>query len=200
VNLGVVGGTSAPEATALVARLRATDDPPDAVVQLDGFNDAMAATGRVLRGKGDDPAPLRLDATGTLEALQRQDGIDPATTAAIADLAARSYGSAQDRMRAASSRAGADHLAFFQPDAFASPLQLAQVRSLYATVPGILQDRGLGSVLDATAAALAGRTVDLRHAYDATGAPVLLDVVHTNEEGARLVADEVYGRLQPLLG
>jgi lysophospholipase L1-like esterase len=28
----------------------------------------------------------------------------------------------------------------------------------------------------------------------------MLDVVHTNEEGARLVADEVYGRLQPLLG
>lgn len=199
VNLGVVGWTSEQEATDLVARLRATDDPPDAVVQLDGFNDAMAATGRILQGKGDDPAPLRLDATGTLEALQRQDGLDPATTAAIAELAARSYGAAQDRMRAASSRAGADHLAFFQPDAFASPLQLAQVRGLYATVPGILQDRGLGSVLDATAAALTGRTVDLRQAFSATEAPVMLDVVHSNEAGAELLAARVYPSLRQSL-
>lgn len=199
VNLGVVGWTSQQEATDLVARLRATDEPPDAVVQLDGFNDAMAATGRVLQGNGDDPAPLRLDATGTLEALQRQDGIDPATTARIADLAARSYESAQDRMRAASARAGADHLAFFQPDAFASPRQLAQVRGLYAKVPGILQDRGLGSVLDATAARVSGRTVDLRQAFSATESPIMLDVVHTNEAGAALVAARVYPALRQSL-
>jgi lysophospholipase L1-like esterase len=199
VNLGVAGWTSDQTATDLEARLRATDRPPDAVVQLDGFNDVMAATGRVLQGRTSDPSPLRLDATGTLEALRRRGGFDDATTAQVTDLAARRYGESQDRIRAAASAAGAEYLGFFQPDAFASPRQLAQVRSLYRRVPGLLSQDSLGRVLRTTSEALSTRVVDLRAVYDGLDVPVLLDVVHTNELGARTVAEAVYPDLQPQL-
>ncbi len=200
VNLGVVGWTSDQEATDLEARLRATDDPPDAVVQLDGFNDAMAATGRVLQGDAAGGGPLRLDAVGTLESLRRQGPFDDATTARVTDLAVRSYVAAQDRIRAASAAAGAEYRAFFQPDAFASPAQLEQVRSLYRRVPGLLREDSLGRVLATTAAALSDRTVDLRGVYDDLDEAVLLDVVHTNERGARVVADALYPDVRRLVG
>ena len=43
------------------------------------------------------------------------------------------------------------------------------------------------------------RFVDLGSALDGTGTPVLWDFVHTNEEGARLVAAAMLDNLRPKL-
>jgi hypothetical protein len=41
--------------------------------------------------------------------------------------------------------------------------------------------------------------VDLSAVLDAAGAPVMYDFVHTNEDGARMVARALYERLRPTL-
>ena len=43
------------------------------------------------------------------------------------------------------------------------------------------------------------RFVDLGGALDSASAPVLWDFVHTNEEGARLVATAMFDNLRPKL-
>ena len=200
VNLGVAGWTSDQESIDLEARLRATDDPPDVVVQLDGFNDVMAATGRVVLGGGDEGAPLRLDPQGMLDALAQRGNFDGPTTSSVAGLAAKWHRAASGRIAAAATARGARHLMFFQPDAFSSPSQRAQVSGLYRDLPQLLRTETLGRVLSATSSLLSPDVVDLRDVFDKEPRPVLLDMVHTNERGAELVAASMYPLVRASLG
>jgi hypothetical protein len=200
VNLGVAGWTSDQEATDLEARLRATNEPPDVVVQLDGFNDVMAATGRVVLPGVDEGAPPRLDPQGMLDALGQRGNFDGPTTSSVAGLAAKWHRAASGRIAAAATARGAQHLMFFQPDAFSSPAQRAQVSGLYRDLPQLLRTETLGRVLSATSTLLSPDVVDLRDVFDREPRPVLLDMVHTNERGAELVAASIYPLVRASLG
>ena len=60
------------------------------------------------------------------------------------------------------------------------------------TADGIARDRAARS-------ALAADVVDLGGALDPEDGPIYLDAVHTNEQGAEVVAAALYRRVQPLL-
>ena len=89
---------------------------------------------------------------------------------------------------------------FFQPDAFSSPSQRAQVSGLYRVLPQLLRTETLGRVLSATSSLLSPDVVDLRDVFDKEPRPVLLDMVHTNERGAELVAASMYPLVRASLG
>ena len=103
------------------------------------------------------------------------------------------------RIRAVLGPRGVPLRSFFQPDAFAAPRQLDGVRRLYRVLPGLLERDELAQVLDGVTSGLSPEVVDLRHLYDAEPDPLLLDVVHTNERGAELVADAMYPALRPTI-
>ncbi|MFM7069542.1 MAG: hypothetical protein ACKOYM_08800 [Actinomycetes bacterium] len=194
-NLGVVGWTSYQEVTDLLHRLESGETPPDAVLFVDGFNDVMAAATRQLLGRGSDASPLQFDADASARALRVTTPMTPAQVDAAADQAARAYRSAHRRAADYLDRAGIAHLSVFQPDAFASPRQLDAVRSVYTVLPGVVSRAELGTVLDRTVRQLGDSVVNARDEFDGATQPVFLDVVHTNESGARQLAGRVFAAL-----
>ena len=57
----------------------------------------------------------------------------------------------------------------------------------------------MDALFDQVRAALPEQTVDLGGAFDDVEGPVLADYVHTNEVGARAVAEAMYAELRPQL-
>jgi hypothetical protein len=51
----------------------------------------------------------------------------------------------------------------------------------------------------AVRAKLPPKTIDLSDIYDGNGAPIFIDMVHTNEVGAAIVAEEIFTRIRPAL-
>jgi len=190
-NLAAPGWTIHQEANWVRHRLDAAARPPDLVVLVDGFNDVASALGKQFGGDADD-GPLVFDEDDMVEALRSSDVLDAGRFRAAVDRAASSYRLELGRLRAELSGAGIPTRAFFQPDAFASERQLDVVLGMYGgAAPSLIDSGQLGDALDATVERLAGEVVDLRHVFDHLPRPVFLDVVHTNEEGARLVAGAV---------
>lgn len=186
-NLGTVGWTLNQEVTDVVDRLGRTSTPPDGVVFLDGFNDAMAAAIRTFTGRPDDGGPLVLDPAAGIDVIRRGADGDPGAVDRAADTAVRAYRAEQSRIRAVLDPRGIRSWFFLQPDAFATRRQLAGVSTLYRDVPGIVDRPELAKVLDLTERNLGDSVVDLRHVFD-DAPPVFIDVVHTGETGALLVA------------
>ena len=198
VNLGVPGWTAHQEVTDALDRLQRSSDRPDAVVVLDGFNDVTAATAREVLGRGGDTSPLVFEQ----DSVQRALDAAPLTRAQVDRVVGRSVSalrSEHDRLAVALRAAGVPLFQFFQPDAFASRRQLAAVRRLYKVLPGLVERPELGDALRRTAVALGPATTDLRAAFDDQQRPVMVDVVHTNETGAAVVADRLYEQLAPSL-
>ena len=86
----------------------------------------------------------------------------------------------------------------FQPDAFASDRQYAAVQSIYAAEDS--QRSYVDAALEVASTQLRPGGLDLRHLFDDHPAPVFADLVHTNEEGARLVAEQMYPAIRAELG
>lgn len=198
VNLGVPGWTAHQEVADALDLLATTSERPDAVVVLDGFNDVTAATAREVVGRGDDPAPLVFEEGGVQRALSAAP-LTPEQVDRVVDRSVRSLEAEHGRLAASLSAAGVPLLRYFQPDAFASPRQLASIRNLYTVLPGLVERSELGDALARTASAVSGGMVDLRDAYDRLGDDVMADVVHTNEAGAAVVAGRIDEQLGPLL-
>lgn len=195
-NLGVVGWSTHQEALDVRRRLAAGEEPPDLVVALDGFNDAMAAVARGLAGRLDDPAPLTLDRIDIVRALESDERMAPERVESVAHRAAEEYRRSGDAVREVLEPSHTRFVRFFQPDAFASQRQLDAVRQLYRTVPGLLDRDEIDAVIDRVIALLGDEVVDVRDAHGAVREPVYFDMVHTNEVGARVLAEAVYPSLR----
>jgi lysophospholipase L1-like esterase len=92
---------------------------------------------------------------------------------------------------------GADAAFFWQPNAFTKDLLPGE--QAYAHMDLYDADRWVPAVTEARKLLRGSRYVDLGGALDSATTPVLWDFVHTNEEGARLVAAAMFDNLRPKL-
>lgn len=195
-NLGTVGWTSHQERIDLLRRIEAATELPDLVIVLDGFNDVMAAVAREFAGKL-EAEPLTLDradvaATLSADAPLTSDRVDAAARRAV-----DAYSSNQHAMQRALDEQGVPSMVFFQPDAFASTVQLEEIRELYDTVPSLLERPELDRTIRQVLAMLSDVVIDVRNTYASEPEPVFIDVSHTNERGAKLLAEAMYPSLAP---
>ena len=91
----------------------------------------------------------------------------------------------------------ADSAFFWQPNAFTK--QLLPDEQAYTHLDLYEAERWVPAVTEARKLLRGSRFVDLGNALDAASTPVLWDFVHTNEEGARLVAAAMLDNLRPKL-
>lgn len=208
-NRGVSGDTHWVEATRF-AWDATVEAHPDLVVFYDGVNDLGAAQGANGEGRADDPLPI----DSTLEDLRdgiavgrrwfsRFDGISapdgvvapardggPVLEAAdVGRAAARRYERTRQLSRLVGEDAGIPVAWFWQPSV--------------ATRPPVDGEPGTDAATRARAAAAASAldpdVVDLSDALDRAGETLFYDEVHTNERGARLVAEAIYAEVRDQL-
>jgi lysophospholipase L1-like esterase len=193
-NLAVPGWTLWQEYQGVLARLVSGATRPDAVVFVDGYNDTV---GTVVSGVVNGPqpdGPTVLDAddvTRFIESLEESGRTVDGRT--LGRVAARRYESLRAVIERQLSDLGIHVSYFFQPDALTSPVQRAPVDELYRSIPLLHRRADLDAALETASTALVPEVHDLRHLMDGQPRAVFSDAVHTNEEGARLVAEAVYG-------
>lgn len=92
---------------------------------------------------------------------------------------------------------GADSAFFWQPNALTK--KLLPDEQAYTHMELYEAERWVPAVTEARKQLRGSRFVDLGAALDGASTPVLWDFVHTNEEGARLVATAMFDDLRPKL-
>lgn len=189
----------------------AAADPPDVAIFYDGVNDIAAGERMNAAGHGLDEEPptdlllddLRQDVEGQRHLLALGNGTrKPSTVAVVPDepgpvLGVRRLGRAiaarYERSRSLSAATAE------QADV---PVRWYWQPSLASRVPvdgEPEQDPHNVAVVAAATRALPDEVVDLSDVLDAPDEPIYLDSTHTNEQGARLVAEAIYRDLRPTL-
>jgi hypothetical protein len=197
-NLAVPGWTIDQEWQKVDARL-GEGPRPGLVLFYGGYNDVLGTViGSTVNGIDPD-RPTRLETADIAEFTERQ--MDPrsvGTAEQLGELAAQRYGAVRDVARTRLEQAGIDAMFVFQPDAFSSDLQYEGVDSIYGTSAA---DRDyVDRSIDTAAESLTEGGTNLRHLFDEHDRPLFVDLVHTNEEGALLVAQRLYPLLMARLG
>lgn len=211
-NLGVPGYTLWQEYLLVIGRLARPGSRPDLVIFYDGFNDVSDSVSQtILTGPAwdrpviDVPTPdltdplvsmSRLGSDGIRRALEPEGG-----TKGVARRIAERYGKLSQLVVQLLQGQGVRAEVFFQPDALVTKVQTAAGwDALLGRSAGILAVRdALRSVLSEVRRRLPASVHDLRSVFDGDTRPVFFDSVHTNEVGARVVADAIYQQVRPLL-
>jgi len=160
----------------LYRRLVKTHRPPDLVVFYDGINDYTLACRAVEKG-------LRPEGR-TLVSL----------TNPVANCPPGAVDVAAGQLEAP--RLNVPVAVFYQPDAFTqdpTPPKLAT--KLVMPAEATERRRSLEKAIPAEAG-----IVDLTAVFDGAREPLFFDYAHTNEAGARIVAEAMWAKLKPLLG
>lgn len=197
-NLAVPGWTRANEVTAIEQLLSDGRTPPDLVVLYDGFNDVVGGIidatvngfdpDRVSELRGDDV--VELGRSG-----RRLDAVAPDR---MADALVDRMTTQRDRL-ADVLGSGTSVVEVFQPDALAAGEQLDGIRDTYPYLDDETVDH-LGDVMGDVARRGDPPQTDLRGVYDGLDHPVFSNLVHTNEEGAQIVADAIWPLLATAIG
>ncbi|MCU1496461.1 MAG: hypothetical protein JWM47_414 [Acidimicrobiales bacterium] len=208
-NRGVSGDTHWVEATRFAWDV-AAERPPDLVLFYDGVNDLGAAQGR--NGDGRAAEPLPIDATlddlrkgieparqwfNRFDGLSAPDGVvlPPAASGDVLDpegvgrAAVARFELSRELSRHAASDAGVPVVWFWQPSAATRPASDGE--------PSVDEDSRTRAA--AAAGALDPDVVDLTDSLDGAPGPLFYDEVHTNERGARLVAEAIYAEIRDQL-
>lgn len=193
VNLGVPGYTIHQEAQKVLARLDAGGPPPDTVVFFNGYNDTVATVmDATVNGiRPDEPTLMETEVIRTFTG----EGLDPwsaGTPEELGALAAAKYRREATAVSAELARRGVDAVFVFQPDALASPEQYDAVAGIYELAPRVREH--MDGSLEVASDQLGDIALDLRHLLD-DEPPVFADLVHTNEDAARIVAAELIGQI-----
>jgi len=172
---------------------------PDLVVLYHGANDLAD----IDRRASDGSQPL--DVPGSL--FERQDGRfksaprgppehDPSRVAAAEIRILRSQA-------AAAHDAAAEYdvplVTVWQPSLWSMPAAAWTPEAVDAAHTNLDHLRAMHHLEDLVVQGLGPELVDLRHALDDAGQPTFFDVVHTNEAGARIVAEHLYPTIRPTL-
>lgn len=201
-NLAMSGYVTWQDALLMGTRL-VEQGPPDLVVDYNGSNDLSLHLGpggarRISSLFADQVYPV-LDAAGDRVFRPGLPDYMPRNTETDVDNAVRLYGQEVEFGRRIAS-AWDVPIAFFFQTALWTTDQAASIDPVLAA-KGI--DRQLHAdnarAWDQVRAQLPDGVVDLADALDTAEVPVYADTVHTNEEGARLVAVAMYEHLRPQL-
>lgn len=196
-SVSAPGWTLHQEANWLRHQLDLAAEQPDLVVFVDGFNDVTSAVARVVAGHGSSTDPLVFDQDQMVSALSATEELGPARADAAVEVAVSNYRAEQRAISADLESRGIPYQFFFQPDAFASRRQLGPVLDTYDVAPRLLASGELGDVVASAVDRLSPWTEDLRGIYESEAAPLFIDVVHTNEDGASRVAAAVFDTVLP---
>lgn len=213
-NLGSPGYVNMQE-TLLAAQLLAAGERPDLIVFYDGINDlalqfqqAFGGFGTVgdpsdltahsyrqqlagqLTGTGEPPAPL-VTVPGA--------GRPPTATATIEALMGV-YQRGRELALALGAQYGIPVAHFWQPDLFnTAPLEPGERQVVRDLGMDDFRYDAVARISRAAVASLPDGVIDLSDAFAGEDGPVLTDQAHTNELGARLVAESMYPHLAPAL-
>lgn len=212
VNKGVPGDLHADEARRFAWDVAGDEPKPDAVVFYDGVNDLAAANERnQYRTNGDLDVPSLVLGSFRDEYRRRRElsdrlfpprppsgkGVSPTTTTpqlGPKDLARRAvadYERSRLVSRAVSLATGTETLWLWQPTRVS--------RLPVDGEPSTDQDQFLVDEYGTARDLVADDVVDLTDVLDSNRDPIFYDDIHTNERGARLVADGIFRNLRPLL-
>lgn len=213
-NLGSPGYVNMQE-TLVVAQLLAAGERPDLIVFYDGINDLALQFQQAFGGIGvvGDPSDLtayayrqqlagQLTGTGAAPApLVAVPGVGrPPSAAATIEALMGVYQRGRELALALGEHYGIPVAHFWQPDLFNTtelePGEREVVRDL-----GMDDFRydAVARIARAAVESLPDGVIDLSDAYAGEDGPVLTDQAHTNELGARLVAEAMYPSLAPAL-
>lgn len=213
-NFGAPGYVNFQE-TVLLAQLLLAGEQPDLVVFYDGINDVAVQVQHAYGGLGrlgdlsDLAAPtMRRLLAGTLTGSDEPPDnpfpvVDPGRPPSSADIAegtASAYGQGVELARTLADRYDFEVVHYWQPTMYTKDRLVDGEQELLE--PLHLDEFRFDAFVDlsaATAAALPAGVVDLADALDGRQEPILNDQVHTNELGARLVAEAIYADLVPRL-
>lgn len=196
-NMAVQGWTMWQESRLFLRNLQTHDEPPDLALFYDGFNDAAAAvTESALNGRIDPDEPLLLDGGRFTRYGQTHPSLDPAGGPdAVGSDAARKY---RELSRSVEGAAEPSNLAvqfILQADALVSPPQLDYVKAITKSEPTVVPRSEFAATFRAFQRGLGSEVVDLRNTFRDETRPVFSDPAHTNELGARIVAEAIYAKL-----
>jgi lysophospholipase L1-like esterase len=215
-NYGMAGYVNYQE-TVLLSLLVTAGEAPDLAVFYDGANDFGMAShnsfgGSSPRGEPGDAYTLRqrrgLAASGEIRGgtdrpaapLGLRPGRKPVTVDEVIGDAVGVYGQGVELSRTLAERYGFRVTHFWQPDIFTKhPLDPAEQDFLRRSEfrAGDLEMAVAAS--SRTRRSLPSGIVDISDALDHLSGPILSDNVHTNERGARAVAEAMYRHLEPQL-
>lgn len=214
-NLGSPGYVNMQE-TVLASQLLAAGERPDLIVFYDGINDLALEFQQAFGGIGVVGEPSDLTAFAYRRLLAGQltgTDLDPAPlggevpdlgrpprAAAVIEALIGNYERGIELARALGEHYGIPVAHAWQPDLFNTP----------ALEPGeeqVVDDLGLDEfryeavarISRSTVTQLPDGVIDLTDAFAGETGPVLTDQAHTNELGARLVAEALYPHLAPAL-
>jgi hypothetical protein len=198
-NLAVPGWTTWQEQAGIAARLASVPTPPDLVVSIGGFNTTAAAFSRAVAGEATDD-PLVLEPAELDEFVASGAGLDAGGgLEKIATTAANEHIRWIESMESTVARNGGTVIAFFHPDALATPHQFEPVAQVVPGLdPAIAGD--MRQLLERTATLVAPPVTDLRNLYDDVPELVFTDWAHTNERGAVILAEAVWSQMETAVG
>lgn len=174
---------------------------PDLVVFYDGVNE-IALAGQRLQIGDTDRAALRRMGLSDLERAQLRHNVGNAAEApyeGVVDLAARQYGRGVEIGRRLATSYGMPVVHFWQPHVDSKrpqPFDDELLRRLQLTPERVATS---GKLYDEVRERSGANPVDLSHVFDDLKEPVLFDFAHTNELGARVVAEAMFRELRPQL-
>lgn len=206
-NFGAPGYVNMQE-TVLAAQLLAAGGRPDLIVFYDGINDMALEFQQAYGGIGVPGDPSDLTAFSYRRLLAGQlTGSDqppapitpvpdlgrPPRANAVIDALVDAYGRGVELATALGDHYGIPVLHFWQPDLF-NKVELVAGEEEVVERLGMdaFRYEAVARIARAIVPRLPGAAIDLSHAYDGIDEPVLTDQVHTNELGARLVAEAMY--------
>lgn len=213
-NFGSPGYVNMQE-TALAAQLLAAGERPDLMVFYDGINDLALQFQQGFGGIGIAGDPSDLSAFGFRELLAGQftgsaeppsplgsvpDLGRPPSADAVIDALHEVYGRGIGLADALGAQYGVPVAHFWQPDLF-NTVELAPGEQEVVERLGMdaFQYEAIARISRAVVERLPDGSIDLSSAFAASDEPVLTDQAHTNELGARLVAQAMYPHLAPAL-
>lgn len=197
--------------TVLFAELLAGGERPDLVVFYDGINDTAVQFQYAFGAFGDPGALSDLSAHTTRQALAgvlTGSGEPPAapiepppvgrppTADGVIAAVAGVYGQGVDLARALADQYELPVLHFWQPDLFnKAELVPGEVELVEQLGMDDFRFQAVADISRRLPEALPPGVIDITDAYDGTSEPVMTDQAHTNELGARLVAEAMYDHL-----
>lgn len=198
-NLSVPGLTIYEEAEKVQARLADGDAPPDLVVFYDGYNDVSGTLMASMVDGIDPETPSRLDFDQYTEVVGRNlDPNDVSTPTEMGELVATKYGRVQREASRTLGDRGIASVYAFQPDALASAWQYDAASPVWK-LPEVLRSF-TDEASDVAATTLEPEVLNLRHSLDDPDHPMFFDFSHTNERGARVVAERLWPQVRRELG
>lgn len=200
-NFGVSSYLNWQETEKFEQMLTVGEDLPDLVVFYDGVNESGTAAQRVAIGDT-DPTAIRRPGISELERAQLRHNVGNADVAPyedMVDLAARQYGRGVEIGRRLAASYGIPVAHFWQPHVDSKRPQPFDSELLRRLKVAPEQIATAGALYDQVRKRSGANPIDLSHAFDELKEPVLFDYAHTNELGARVVAEAMFKELRSQL-